>query len=222
MRTHFRMARPERTFSTIRHAARFTVLPRPIVRKDTISSRVERGLVEPSLTAQSTRFQLDPYLDYGRFLTAEGGILIIYKDLDLRWRHTIWRLLAWTIFTGLEAYYLFNPLQTNQWLAIGFLLAAAIVNWFIVAKPVELYRRVEIRSDCIIIDGTDVFWARFIEGGFPSCRRDAEGNLVLSGTYGTRFVEYLTIRRFDEYDRMPEVMSAHLQEAMRQLWMMPH
>jgi hypothetical protein len=31
-------------------------------------------------------------------------------------------------------------------------------------------------------------------------------------------VEFLTARRFDEFDRMPEVMAAHLQDAMRQLW----
>ncbi len=130
-------------------------------------------------------------------------------------------MLAWASFTGLEANYLFNPAPVqNLWIAVTVLVAAAIVNWLIVAKPVELYRRIEIRPDCMIIDGSDVFWARFIESGLPSCRPDDKKNLIFCGIYGSRFVEFLTIRHFDENDRMPEIMSAHLQEAMRQLWMM--
>jgi hypothetical protein len=31
--------------------------------------------------------------------------------------------------------------------------------------------------------------------------------------YGTRFVEYLTVRRFEELGRMPEVIAAHLAPA---------
>jgi uncharacterized protein YcgL (UPF0745 family) len=60
-----------------------------------------------------------------------------------------------------------------------------------------------------------------MEGGFPAFRPDDEGNQVLCGIYGTRFVEYLTVRRFDELDRMPEVFAQHLQDAMRQLWSWP-
>ena len=43
----------------------------------------------------------------------------------------------------------------------------------------------------------------------------------LGGIYGTRFVEYLTVRRFDKADRAPEVFAAHLQEAIQQLWARP-
>ena len=48
-----------------------------------------------------------------------------------------------------------------------------------------------------------------------------QGN-VLCGIYGTRFVEYLTLHRFDdEFDRTGDVFKAHLQEAMMQLWTRP-
>jgi hypothetical protein len=57
-----------------------------------------------------------------------------------------------------------------------------------------------------------------MENGLPAFQQDEKGNQVLSGIYGTRFVEYLTVRRFDDYDRMPEVFAAHLNEAMQQLW----
>jgi hypothetical protein len=96
-------------------------------------------------------------------------------------------------------------------------LRSSVINWLIVAKPVELYRRIEIRPDCMIIEEADLFWRRYMEGGWPSFQPDKEGNQVLCGIYGTRFVEYLTVRRFDELDRMPEVIAAHLQDAMRQL-----
>lgn len=224
MRSYVCTTRPKRDFLKINRAPRHAVLSRPMARGGAIM-RAARNTAGQSYTAPGPdpAFQIDPYLDYGRFLTPEGGILIIYKDIDLSWRHTFWRLLTWIGFTGLEANYLFNATpQLNQWKAVGILLLAALANWLIVAKPVELYRRIEIRPDCMIIDGADTFWARFMEGGLPSCRPGDDGHLIFCGIYGTRFVEFLTIRRFDEHDRMPEVMAAHLQDAMRQLWMVPH
>jgi hypothetical protein len=174
-------------------------------------------------TSFDSGFQPDPYVDYGRFLTPEGGILIVYKDLDLRLRHTLWRLFAWVSSTGIEAWYLFGhaPLQ-SAWIKGGCLLALAIVNWLIVRKPIEVYRRLEIRPDCTIIDGADIFWRRSMEVQWPTFHLDPDGNQVLSGIYGTRLVEFLTARRFDEFDRTPEVFAAHFQDAMRQLWMRPH
>jgi hypothetical protein len=44
---------------------------------------------------------------------------------------------------------------------------------------------------------------------------------ILCGIYGTRFVEYLTIRSFDEFDRGADVFVAHLRDAMQQLWTRP-
>jgi hypothetical protein len=164
-------------------------------------------------------FQPDPYVDYGRFLTPEGGILLVYKDLDPRWRHWIWRVFAWTAATGTEAWLLLwhSPVH-SLWINIALLIVIGVVNGFIVWKPVEVYRRVEIRPDCMIVEGEAVFWLRLMETNWPAFRPDKDGNQVLCGVYGTRFVEYLTVRRFDEFDRMPEVFAAHLQDAMNQLW----
>ena len=80
------MARPlSRPIVATRSIARFN---RPVVAYDTPSVALP--------ATSSTGFQPDPYVDYGRVLTPEGGILIAYKDLDTRLRHTIWRLFAWT------------------------------------------------------------------------------------------------------------------------------
>jgi hypothetical protein len=164
-------------------------------------------------------FQPDPYIDYGRFLTPEGGILFKYKDIDTRLRHTLWRLFAWTASTGAEGWHVlhYSPVE-SLWINVACLAAIAVLNWFIVAKPVELYRRVEIRPDCMIFEGADIFWLRLMENGLPMFRTDDDGNQIMYGFYGSRIVEYLTIRRFDEYDGMPEVFAAHLQAAMQQLW----
>jgi hypothetical protein len=103
------------------------------------------------------------------------------------------------------------------WLNIACLLAAGIVNWLIVRKPVELYRRVEIRPDGMIIEGAEIFWLRHMETGWPAFQGG-----VLCGIYGNRFVEYLTLQIFDdEFDRTADVFKAHLKEAMMQLWARP-
>jgi hypothetical protein len=159
-------------------------------------------------------FLPDPYPHYARFLTPQGGIAITYKDLDERFRHRLVRGLLWSGVTLVEAWILFGHASSRNILVnIALLIIAAIVNWQIVKKPVETYRTIEIRPDCMILEESDVFWLRNMENGWPAFQGQ-----TLCGFYGTRYVEYLTVRRFDPLDRMPEVIAAHLQDAMRQLW----
>jgi hypothetical protein len=226
MRNHIKLARPARSSRVEIARTRPVALnrdmqpARPIARsKLAVLNRRIVAERKPAPSLQS--FEPDPYVDYARFLTREGGVLFIHKDHDLRLRHTLWRLFAWTV-TTYEGWLLFHrsPLHAG-WLNLTCFLAFAIINWLIVRKPVEIYRKVEIRPDCLIIEEAEVFWLRLMEGGFPAFRPDSKGNQVLSGIYGTRYVEYLVARRFDEHDRMPEVFDAHLQEAMAQLWGRP-
>ena len=190
----------------------------PVVRFD-VSAVAGIGAASSTPTSAGLDFAPDPYVDYGRFLTPEGGVLFTYKDLDLRVRYTLWRICAWALSTASEAWFLFthSPLQTD-WINGLALLAIGLLNWIIVAKPMEVYRTVEVRPDCMIIEGADVFWARQMEGAWPSFKPDAEGNQVCNGIYGSRFVEYFTVRRFDEFDRMPEVFDLHWREVTQQLW----
>ena len=221
MRSHIRLTRPQRTPIAARRLARQAAISRNVTRsRISVVSRKDAIAVQSFLSSEA--FQPNPYLDYGRWLTPEGGVLIVYKDIDTRLRHTMWRLLVWSICTGYEGWFLLyhSPLH-RAWVNLVCLAAIAIINWLIVAKPVELYRKIEIRPDCLIVEGTDIFWRRYMEGGAPSFRPDDKGNQVLCGIYGTRFVEYLIARRFDEHDRMPETFDAHLQDAMRQLWTRP-
>ena len=183
---------------------------------------VHRGSFESPSSAWPN-FSPDPYVDYARVLTPEGGIKIVYKDLDERLRHTLRRLLLWSCATALEGWILFGHVPArNIWFNIACLLVVGVINWLIVAKAVEIYRTIEIRPDCMILEGDEIFWAQKMEAGWPAFQAGAEGGMVLSGIYGTRFTEYLTVRKFEELDRTPEVLASHLQDAMKQLWSWPH
>jgi hypothetical protein len=207
-----RLHRVERTY----RLAPPQVQLNPVVRtRSRFPQRIIPGIALPPATGPD----IGPYVDYCRALTREGGVLITYKDLDLRLRHTMWRIFAWTAATGFAGWFIVHHTPVhNDWINFGCLLVLALVNWLIVRKPVEVYRQVEIRPDCMVLEGRDVFWLQFMENGLPEFRPDEEGNLVLGGAYGTRFVEYLTARKFDEYDRMPDVMAGHVKDAMQQLW----
>jgi hypothetical protein len=222
MRSYTRHSRPQRCAPLARPLSRPIVATRNVAR----SNWPVVAYAPPAValnSSSSAGFQPDPYVDYGRILTPEGGILIAYKDLDTRLRHTIWRLFAWTASTGGECWFLLYHSPVHSfWINLACLIVLAVINWLIVAKPVEVYRRIEIRSDCMILEDGDLFWRRYMEGGWPAFKPDKEGNQLLCGIYGTRFVEYLTVRRFDELDRTPEVIAAHLQDAMRQLWSEPN
>ncbi|HLH97044.1 MAG TPA: hypothetical protein VKW08_18190 [Xanthobacteraceae bacterium] len=211
----------------------FTVRPRPLVTrlparslpKAPTIARTVRTIPRPihtpvvlELPAQPLATHEDAYLDYSRTLTAEGGVLLVYKDLDLRLRHTIWRLGAWSASTGAAWAIIAHSQIHSRWIAGLALLSAAVINWLIVRKPVEVLRSIEIRPDCMILEGCDVFWLRKMEGGWPEFAPDEDGNEVLAGIYGTRWIEFLTVRRFYDNDRMIEVLEAHLKEAMTRLW----
>jgi hypothetical protein len=232
MRNHIRLPRPQRTSRGAPRAPRAAAAPRHATRAALPSLSREISIkARPSISrdiALAPRVELpeietgpDPYVDYGRHLTAEGSILICYKGIDDRWRHTIWRILAWSVATSVDSYFVFQP-DNDQHRALGLfcLLVAVIINWLIVRKPVEAYRQVEIRPDCMVIDGADIFWLRKMEAGWPSFRPGDKG-MILCGTYGTRFVEYLKVPRFEGEDQTPEVFAAHWQDAINQLWMKP-
>ena len=213
MRTHARLARPQRRASAALRTARPSTIARP---------KASTRPVVPLRGLELPEFVPNPYVDYGRMLTAEGGVLMFFKDYDLRLRHTLWRLFAWSVATGLEGWFLLHYLVLHHWqLTFGCFVGVAVVNIFIVATPVEIYRSIEIRPDCMIIEGVDIFWLRFMDAGGPSFQPNETGDQILCGIYGTRFIHYVTIPRFDELDRAPEVFAIHLQDAMKQLWTRP-
>jgi hypothetical protein len=125
MRRYVQLARPQRRPPGARPVRRTAVIARPAIRP---GARTTPGNIPPAFapTSSTAGFRVDPYVDYGRFLTPEGGILIVYKDLDLRLRHKVWRVFAWAASTGLEGWFLLNhsPLEST-WVNVLLLIFMA-------------------------------------------------------------------------------------------------
>lgn len=192
--------------------------PRPVTQR--AASWATLDAVSPITAEPLAQSRADPYRGYSRQFTADGGILITYCDADVRWRFTIWRVLAWTAFTYFEGWILYGPSPPLGRGATAFLLflAVAAINFLIVRRPIKAGHSIEIRPDGMIIDGKSVFWGGLMEAGWPTFQRDEDGNLILSGIYGTRFVEYASPHPLDDNDRTADVLAAHVQAAMQQLW----
>ncbi len=57
-----------------------------------------------------------------------------------------------------------------------------------------------------------------MEHGWPSLEMKTDGEYTFQGVYGSRFVEFFKVRRFDENDRTPELFASHFKDAVEQLW----
>lgn len=164
----------------------------------------------------------DPFPDYARMFTADGSVRFVYKDVDERMRLLVAKVAIWTLATCVTFWFAHKarPIEPAIWNYLGALAMSGLYAW-LVYGPAELYRSLEIKPDCMVLDDEDTFWTQHMQMGFPSFRPGEDGHQVLRGIYGTRWVEFLTLRAFDELDRTPAVLSAQIAEAMRQLWMLP-
>jgi hypothetical protein len=219
MRPTVQRPRFRRTRPTVRPHARAALPAVKVIRVRSVPAPVLRA-IPVEVLPHTDNFLPDAHVDYARTLTPEGGVVIAYKDFDRRWRHVIARVVLWSVASGSEGWILLrhSPLH-NPWISIACLLVVVIINWLIVSRPVEIHRSVEIRPDCMIIDGKDLFWTAKMES-WPAFE-SKDDHYVLGGIYGTRFVEYLTTCRVDEFDRTPDVLAAHLQQATQQMWTRP-
>jgi hypothetical protein len=188
-----------------------------------LEDELARGLVAIPATPDDphpVHERRSPFKDYTRVLTPEGGVLIFYMDQDRSLFLATLRVFAWTVATGLGGWLIFfeSPLNVVQCLLTFALLM--FINFRVVRRPVEVSHSVEIRSDAMIVDGTDVFYAGDIGDNWPELQMkdDDPDRMVISGIYGTRNVEYATANRLDPKDCTPEILAADLEAAMEQLW----
>jgi hypothetical protein len=160
-----------------------------------------------------------PFADYSRHLSPEGGILIAYKDIDRSLGYALLRGFAWIVSTGVGARIIFS-LGLPLLYAGGWLLALAFLAALIVRIKFEVKHTVEIRPDGMIVDAADFFALSDIGTNWPSLVMidDDPDRMVIAGTVGTRYIEFLTAHRADASDRTPEVLAADLEDAMEQLW----
>jgi hypothetical protein len=170
----------------------------------------------------------DPYVDYARRYTREGGVVITYKDVDDRLWRRILKVLVWLAAVGGTLWFAWfaspMPMASGQLGPVLFnIIGVAVMAWVyarILGKPVHVYRSVEVRPDRFIIDDAEEFYRDRFELGWPKFKGGKDG-MKLVGTYRSRLVEFLTVPRFDEGDRAPDLFASHLEAAFRQLWSSP-
>ncbi|MCP3477648.1 hypothetical protein NLM33_46695 [Bradyrhizobium sp. CCGUVB1N3] len=173
-----------------------------------------------SLSAASVGSR-SPFEGYSRVLTPEGGILIHYTDLNLSWPLKCIRVALCLAVTTLGGW-LIVPADDDFLSApvLGVLAATALIDWLILRFKIRARHSVEVRPDCMIIDGKDVFFAEDIGENHPQLQ-DAPGEpnqKNICATVGTRFVKLMTANPSDDNDRTPDILAAHLKEAIEQLW----
>ena len=175
-----------------------------------------------SLTPPAPRAP-NPYGAYERHFTMDGGVRFIVPEGVLSWNAVFWDI-AGSLSGAVLGGSLFDALiltvvpeaMPPSW---TYFLFGMVTYFFICTAPETHW--IEIRPDCMILDGRDVFWLTNMELGWPMLRAEVNGEWTLVGTYGTRNIEFLKLRKTDENDRTAEVFASHLQRAMQQLWGQP-
>jgi hypothetical protein len=180
-----------------------------------LPENLDQLVAETSLQQRRT-----PFADYSRTLSATGGVHIRYRDIALGLPYKVLRVFTWTVATGLAGWLLLFEFDLDDYTAYGSLAGCALLVFLIVWRKLKQWHEVEILPDRMIIDGKGAFLAEDIGDKWPELQvKNAEtGEAVISGIAGTRFIEFMTVNRIDQNDRTPEVLAAHLKEAMEQLW----
>lgn len=181
----------------------------------------------------------NPYGDFQRIFTLEGGIKLIFKVKDLRaWRWWVRAFLwgtAMVATVGFAAHASPYPLVPpgcrlfevcaaqvpTQQSVVNYLLLGlmGLIYAHILFVEEESLSSIEIRPDCMIIDDADVFWKRHMDLGWPEIGYDSDCECTtLNGVYGTRKVVFVQLHEFDDHDRTIQVLGFHLTFAMQQLW----
>ena len=188
-----------------------------------LANELARGLVTiPAIEAERQPFteRRSPLNGYVRMLTPEGGILILYRDQDRSLLLTALRIFTWITATGVGGWLIFFVSSLSILKCLPAFALLMLINWLIVCRKFEVAHSVEIRSDTMIVDGEDIFYAEDIGDNWPELQMqdDDPDRMVICGIYGTRHIEFMTANRRDKSDRTPEVLAADLQAAMEQLW----
>ncbi|GLR89758.1 hypothetical protein [Bradyrhizobium iriomotense] len=177
-------------------------------------------MAAPAAAATVAFDRRSPFAGYTRLLTPEGGVLISYVDQNRSLRLTVARVAGWGVATGVGGWEIFFESSLSWLHSFAAFAALALIAGFIANLKIKVPHSVEIRPDCMIVDGEDVFLAEEIGDHWPALQMKDEDpdRMVISGICGTRRIEYMTANRLDKADSTPEVLAADLQAAIEQLW----
>jgi hypothetical protein len=180
----------------------------------------QRSEGPPTGTAPAPPGHRSPYERYSRILTRDGGILITYQDQVCGLLYSALRVSGWSVASTLTAWLILIKFDMSGLRAGAALFAAFALYFFIANLKIKRRHQIEIRPDSMIIDGTDIFLAEQFGENYPELRMPGSNpnRLSIGGTYGTRYIELCTVNRLNANDRTPEILAAHLKEAIEQLW----
>ena len=164
----------------------------------------------------------NPYGAFQRRFTEEGGIEFTFLAKDDRAWWWWLRFGLWvTGMGGLAAAMVLRMPDLPPVAGALIVVAVGWISWLALFRDDGHACTIEVRPDCFIVDGTDIFWRDYMELG-PAILESGpdEGLFRFVGTYGTRRMEYCRLHTFDENDRAPQVFFSHVQFAMQKLWAM--
>ena len=213
-------------FSSQAHRAIFFDVPVFTLRKLRLKRSGAALIVRPPEQLRPVQDDVEPrptgFAKYGRHFTREGGIELRYNDVERTLPIILAKLALW-LSASLLTYALgklWSPIDGFWWNTLAYIVFI-VVYGVVFFRDQQVERRIEISPDCMIIDGMDTFWKENMQLGWPGFMPDDAGNFVLCGVYGSRWIEFLTIRRFDQNDRAPELFATHLAAAMQYQWELP-
>ncbi|GLR86531.1 hypothetical protein GCM10007857_32420 [Bradyrhizobium iriomotense] len=129
--------------------------------------------------------------------------------------------LRWSVWLGANGAVGWWLLQsTLSWTGTaGAFAGAALIITLLVRWKFKRWHSIEIHPDGMIADGR-FFTLDAMGEQWPQLqpKSDNGDRLVLSGVYGTRFIEFCTANRLGRKDRSPERLAEDLEMAMEQLW----
>lgn len=205
---------PDATFNPILN---FTPLLAADIVRDVPALPPIEALVLPD------RHSPNPYGDYERHFMPDGSVRLLVPEGRISWM-TLFTDIANSLAGATIGWFIVSVLaeaMTGGSADVGpMFLIFGIITYVFVCTPPAMHS-VEIKPDCMVLDDQDVFWASQFELSFPNLGPDVNDEWKLTGIYGTRFIEFLSIRKHDDNDRTPELAAMHLQRAMQQLWGQP-
>lgn len=177
------------------------------------AEQIDTGFVVPADAPNA-------FQGYSRELSERGGLLITYREKASGLFLDVMRVLTLPTAVGLLAWLLFwqspLPLSVNS----GFFVFGSIAIAFVVLHPIPISHSIEIHPDGMTVDGRHFSIEQIGDENWPELQmKDGDPlHYVLVGIYGTRFLEYSSLARWDEADRTVERLAQDLQLAMEQLW----
>lgn len=160
----------------------------------------------------------NPFEDYQREITG-SGVRITYRSRVAHILLDVLRFMTWVLGTLSAAYMLLFASGFSWPTCFLLFVGIAVLGWWGLFLPLPVTHSIEVRQDGLVVDGR-LFFLEGFGDNWPSLlmQNDDPNRMVLAGLYGSRYVVFAGVHRFDANSRVPELLAQDLDLAMDQLW----